>query len=250
VLGKPHPAGPQLQPLICPDPVTRPVMVQRWNDVVFLHWRFEPDVVQRLLPSGVDVDTFDGSAWVGLIPFHMDGLGVSGLAPLPHVGSFPEVNVRTYVRAGGRVGVWFFSLDVDRLLPAVVARTTYSLPYCSGLADHVRAGDVITSRVRRRWPRSTDAPTTQIAVRSGRPIDDSDPLAGFLTARWGLISATRRGRLRYAPVDHPTWALYGAELLHLDDHLVAAAGLPQPDGPPLAMWSPGVDVRVGRPIRL
>jgi uncharacterized protein YqjF (DUF2071 family) len=158
--------------------------------------------------------------------------------------------VRTYVRAGGRVGVWFFSLDVDRFLPAAVARIAYSLPYCSGLADHVRAGDVITSRVQRRWPGSTETPTTEIAVRSGAPIDDSDSLAGFLTARWGLISATRHGRLRYAPVDHPRWELYEAELLHLDDHLVAAAGLPRPDGPPLAMWSPGVDVRVGRPIRL
>jgi uncharacterized protein YqjF (DUF2071 family) len=244
------PARPELQPLVCPEPVRRPVMVQRWNDVVFLHWRFEPEVVQRLLPAGVRVDTFDGSAWVGLIPFHMDGLGIRGLAPLPHVGSFPEVNVRTYVRAGGRVGVWFFSLDVDRFLPAAVARITYSLPYCSGLADHVRAGDVVTSRVQRRWPGSTGKPTTQIAVRCGAPIDDNDQRAGFLTARWGLISATRRGRLRYAPVDHPTWELHEAELLHLDDHLVAAAGLPQPDEPPLAMWSPGVDVRIGRPIRL
>ena len=75
-------------------------------------------------------------------------------------------------------------------------------------------------------------------------------MARFLTARWGLISATRRGRLRYAPVDHPIWDLHEAELLHLDDHLIAAAGLPQPHEAPLVMWSPGVDVRVGRPTRL
>ena len=225
-------------------------MVQRWNDVVFLHWRFEPDVVQRLLPAGVEVDTFDGSAWVGLVPFHMDALGVAGWAPLPHVGSFPEVNVRTYVRARGRVGVWFFSLDVDRFLPAAVARIAYSLPYCSGTADHVRAGDIVTSRVERNWPRSSSAAATAIAVQVGEVIDHTQPLVRFLTARWGLISATRNGRLRYAPVDHPTWDLHQADLLHLDDHLVTAAGLPHPDGPPRVMWSPGVDVRVGRPIRL
>ena len=225
-------------------------MVQRWNDVVFLHWRFEPDIVQRLLPAGVEVDTFDGSAWVGLVPFHMDALGVAGWAPLPHVGSFPEVNVRTYVRARGRVGVWFFSLDVDRFLPAAVARITYSLPYHSGTADHVRAGDIVTSQVERTWPRSSSTATTAVAVRVGEVIDHTQPLVRFLTARWGLISATRTGHLRYAPVDHPTWELHQADLLHLDDHLVTAAGLPQPDEPPRVMWSPGVDVRVGRPIRL
>ena len=225
-------------------------MVQQWNDVVFLHWRFEPDVVQRLLPDGVDVDLFDGSAWVGLVPFHMDDLSVGGRAALPHVGSFPEVNVRTYVRARGRVGVWFFSLDVDRFLPAAVARMTYSLPYHSGRADHHRVGGIVTSRVQRNWPRSSETATTEIAVRTGGMIDHGDPLVRFLTARWGLISATRTGRLRYAPVDHPPWELRQADLLHLDDHLVAAAGLPHPDRPPLVMWSPGVDVRVGRPIRL
>ena len=158
--------------------------------------------------------------------------------------------MRTYVRARGRVGVWFFSLDVDRLLPAAVARITYSLPYCSGTADHVRAGDIVTSRVERNWPRSSSTATTAIAVRVGEVIDHTHPLVRFLTARWGLISATRTGRLRYAPVDHPTWELHQADLLYLDDHLVTAAGLPQPDEPPRVMWSPGVDVRVGRPMRL
>jgi uncharacterized protein len=240
-----------LEPLVCPDPVRRPLMVQQWNDLVFLHWRYDPSVVQALLPAGVEVDTFDDSAWVGLIPFHMDRLGLpAGLAPLPHVGSFPEVNVRTYVRAGDRVGVWFFSLDVDRYLPAVVARTTYSLPYCAGLAQHTRAGKTLTTRVERRWPKPNLPATTSVAVSTGDALDPSDRLSQFLTARWGLISATRRGRLRYAPVDHQPWTLHQAQVLHIDDHLIAASGLPEPQGPPHAMWSPGVDVRVGRPTRV
>ena len=240
-----------LRPLVCPAPVRRPVMVQQWNNLVFLHWRYDAAAVQALLPHGVEVETFDASAWVGLIPFHMDGLGLpGGLAPLPHVGSFPEVNVRTYVRAGNRVGVWFFSLDVDRYLPAVVARTTYSLPYCAGSAEHMKVGELLTTQVHRRWPRAAQSATSEIAVRTGEMIDPSDRLSQFLTARWGLISATQRGRLRYAPVDHQPWTLHEAEVLHLDDHLVAASGLPQPTGSPHAMWSPGVDVRVGRPTRI
>lgn len=223
-------------------------MVQRWADVVFLHWSFPPDVVQRQLPAGVRVDTFADAAWVGLVPFAMEGLGVPGLAPLPFVGSFPEVNVRTYVRAGGHRGVWFFSLDVNRILPVVVARATYHLPYCFARANHERVGNVVTSGVDRRWPGPTA--TTHVAVRTGRRVEPGDRFVEFLTARWGLVSATRRGRLRYAPIDHPEWPLHDAELLGLDDRLVAAAGLPSPTESPHVLWSPGVDVRVGRPRRL
>lgn len=232
----------------CPTPVRHPVMVQRWVDVVFLHWRYDPELVQRLLPSGLTVDTFDGSAWVALVPFSMEGLGLPGLAPLPLVGAFPEVNVRTYVRHRGRRAVWFFSLDIDRVLPVVAARTVYRLPYCFGRVDHVRVADTVLTRVQRRWPRSSVE--SAIAVRTGAPLDPTAPLEHFLTARWGLISATARGGLRAAPVDHPVWPLHRAEVLELDDGLVEAAGLPAPDGAPHAMWSPAVDVRVGRPRRL
>jgi hypothetical protein len=242
--------GPSHAAVGCPEPVRRPVMVQRWVDVVFLHWPYRADDVQRLLPSGVTVDTFEGMAWVGLVPFSMEGLGLPGLAPLPLVGSFPEVNVRTYVQAGGRRGVWFFSLDVDRAVPVAVARSTYHLPYCLARADHVRVGDIVTSRVERRWPRRPGGATTRVAVQTGRPVDPADSFAAFLTARWGLLSASRRGRLWYAPVDHPVWPLHDAHVLHVDDHLVSAAGLPTPSGPPHALWAPGVDVRVGRPTRI
>ncbi len=229
------------------QPISRPVMVQRWTDVVFLHWRYDPTEVQRLLPPGVTVDVHDGSAWVALVPFRMEGLGLPGLAPLPLVGAFPEVNVRTYVRAGDRRGVWFFSLDVDRWLPAAVARMAYHLPYCFGRADHARRQDLVVSRVQRSWPVASRGATAEIAVRTGAPLDLPGDLIQFLTARWGLISATRRGRLRYAPIHHPPWPLHAATVEHLDEDLIRAAGLPAPVGPPTALWSPGVPVRVGRP---
>ena len=231
-------------------PVRRAVMVQRWTDVVFLHWRYPSDVVQRLLPPGVEVEAFDGSAWVGLVPFRMEGLGFPGLAPLPLVGEFPEVNVRTYVRSGARRGVWFFSLDIDRLLPTLVARTAYRLPYCFGRVEHRRVGDIVTSTVIRRWPAPAGEGRTGIAVRTGAPADPTAPLEHFLTSRWGLIAANRRGSLRHAAVDHPTWPLHRAEVLHVDDHLVTEAGLPPPTGEPLGLWAPGVDVRAGRPTRI
>ncbi len=240
------PSAPPLERV----PVRRAVMVQRWTDVVFLHWRYRPDVVQNLLPSGVEVESFDGSAWIGLVPFRMEGLGFPGLPPLPLVGEFPEVNVRTYVRSGDRRGVWFFSLDIDRLLPTVVARTAYRLPYCFGRVEHRRVGDIVTSTVHRRWPRPGGEGRTGIAVRTGSPVDPDGPLERFLTSRWGLIAANRRGSLRHAAVDHPIWPLHRSEVLHVDDHLLTEAGLPPPQGQPLGLWAPGVDVRVGRPTRV
>ncbi|MEY2974139.1 MAG: hypothetical protein RIR49_559 [Actinomycetota bacterium] len=245
--------GSDIPPSTCPEPVRRAVMVQYWTDLVYLHWPMTPESVQRRLPVGIEVDTFDGSAWVGLIPFHMDGLGfpMRGLAPLPHVGSFPEVNVRTYVRSGDRRGVFFLSLDIDRWLPALVARGAYRIPYCVGDVRHVRVGDLVSTTVCRRWPRPEPGPATaSIAVRIGAAIDEPDDLATFLTARWGLISGPPGSRLGYAPVDHPEWPLRRAEVLELDETLVRAAGLPNPIGEPHAMYSPGVPVRIGAPRRV
>lgn len=240
---------PREVPVAVSPPLRRAVMVQRWSDLVFLHWRYPVSAVRALLPAGLTVDTYDGSAWIGLIPFRMEGLGFPGLAPLPHVGAFPEVNVRTYVRAKGRRGVWFFSLDVDRMLPAVTARVGYRLPYCAGDTDHLRTDRGFATHVDRRWPRSSAGAASRISVRR-LPGEVDTPLAHFLTDRWRLFSRGPRGSIREARVDHPPWPLHRAEAIAIDDGLIAAAGLPAPDGEPHAMWSPGVDVRIGRPRRL
>ncbi len=221
-------------------------MVQQWRDLAYIHWRYAPDVVQGLLPAGLEVDTYDGSAWVGLIPFSMRGIGVPRLPAVPYFGSFPEINVRTYVRRDGVPGVWFFSLDVNRLIPAVVARTTYLLPYCWGRAANRIEGGLLRSDVERRWPVRARSHTT---VRIGESIDKPDDLAVFLSARWGLYSRGVFGGLMYAPVDHEPWPLQRAELESIDQNVVQAAGLPAPSGDPHVMFSRGVSVRIGRPRR-
>ena len=104
-------------------------MVQHWEELTFVHWRYPADVVQKALPAGLEVETFDGSAWIGLVPFAMR-VRLPGSPSVPWVSEFPETNVRTYVRGpDGERGIWFFSLDAARLGAVVTARTTYRLPY-------------------------------------------------------------------------------------------------------------------------
>lgn len=235
------------RPETCPAPVRRAVMLQGWHDLAYLHWRYDPADVARVLPAGLEVDTFDGSAWVGLIPFHMVDIGPPGVPAVPYLGSFAEVNVRTYVVRDGVPGVWFCSLDIDRLVPTLVARATYRLPYCWGRASHRREGAVLTTEVERWWPHR--GPRASISVEIGEAFEEQSELEVFLSARWGLYSHGRGGRVRYAAVDHGRWPLRRARLLSLDESLVTAAGLPAPVGEPHVLFSDGVDVRIGRPRR-
>ena len=222
-------------------------MTQRWTNLAYVHWRYEPSIIQAMLPEGLEVDTFDGSAWVGLIPFSMRDVGVPKLPPVPYFGDFPEVNVRTYVKRNGVPGVWFFSLDVNRLAPALVARMTYLLPYCWGRASNELSDEVLTTRVHRRWP---EVASTKIQVSLGDVIEDPNELENFLTARWGLYSKGIGKSLMYAPVDHEPWPLQRANLISLEDTLLIAAGIPAPQGDPHVMFSPGVSVRIGLPKRV
>jgi uncharacterized protein len=241
-----------LEPITADAPhrVGRPVMLQGWYDLASLHWRFDPAEVQRLLPEGYRVDTFDDAAWVGLIPFHMRRIRVPGLPAFGPLSTFPETNIRTYiVDPGGRRGVWFCSLDVTRLLPALVARTTYRLPYCWAAMTIEHEGGVWRYVSRRRWPRGDAASVVRIRVGAPVAAADISELEHFLTARWAL--GTRFGRsLMWARVEHPAWPIHRAEVLEWDETLVRAAGLTPPTTAPVALWSPGVEVSIERPRRV
>ena len=227
-------------------------MVQWWDTLTFLHWRFDAEVVQERLPSGLTVETFDGSAWVGLVPFFLR-VGPPRGPSLPWMSRFPETNVRTYVRgADGSRGVWFFSLDAARLGAVVVARATYRLPYFWSQMAVECAGARITYRCRRRWPEPSGATSVAVVEIGERfAADELAELDHFLTARWSLFAVSRRG-LRRAAAFHEPWPLHRARVVRLDDGLVAAAGLPPPSGEPLVHYSPTVAVRLGapRPIAL
>jgi len=243
------PADGAPSPDACPFTVDAPVMRQRWERLTFLHWSYDPAVVQPLLPSWLRADTFGGRAWVGLVPFFMR-VATAGGQQAPWVSHFCETNVRTYVLdPQGRPGIWFLSLDVARAGAVAVARATYRLPYFWSRMRLLQRGAQLAYGCQRLWPGPRPV-TSRVRVEAGGRFGpgELDERDHFLTARWMLFSSAG-GRPRFARAQHEPWPLYRARVLAVDDQLVTAAGLPPPRGEPLAHYSPGVDVRIGRPER-
>jgi len=173
----------------CPLRVDRPIMYHRWERLTFLHWPYDPKVVQGLLPKSLTVETFDGEAWVGLVPFYMR-INAPGIPRLPWISNFCETNVRTYARDEfGHSGVWFFSLDAARFPAVAAARLGFRLPYMWSRMSLVRQASTITYRCRRQIPGPVGT-SSLVTVRIGEPFDDNEltDRDHFLTARWRLFS--------------------------------------------------------------
>jgi len=229
-----------------PVPVHPAVMLQQWRLLTFLHWRYPADVVQKLLPDGLTAQTFDGTAWVGLVPFMMHGVRAPGVPSVPWLSRFPETNVRTYVEGpDGRVGIWFFSLDAARLAPVLAGRTGYGLPYRWSSMRVTAWGAELSYRCRRRWP-GPEGAVCDAVVQAGARYEDHElgALDHFLTDRFRLYSVVA-GRLVGADADHPPWQLHRGIVRFLHQDLLQAGGLPAPQGDPLVHTSPGVKVRIG-----
>lgn len=245
------PSRAAAQPLsaVRPSPIQHPWLRNRWDELAFVHWRYPADDVQALLPNGLRIDTFDGDAWVSLVPFRMRRAGPTFLPPLPWISSFAETNVRTYVvDAAGNRAVWFLSLDATRLPVVAFARWTIGFPYVWSAMSIDRSGARWTyTTARRRWP-SRPAAATRLVIDVGEAIEPTD-LDVFLTARWGTV-AMSRGRLRNHPVDHPPWRLHEASIVELDDSAVQAAGLHAPSGAPLVRAAEALDATFARPVRV
>ena len=254
--------APLLPPEGPPLP-TRQIMSQQWRDIAFLHWPVEPALIAPLLPRGVRPDEFDGSAWVGLIPFRMVGAGLGRGRPVPHLGTFPETNVRVYsVDDRGHHGVTFLSLEAARLLVVLGARLGFNVPYqWASMRIHDRAGGAdgagrVLTYTTRRFTRSREPgigrPRSRITVRVGEPLAQPSPRDHFLTARFGLHTSVA-GRALWVPNTHVAWPLHAAELVELDDELVASAGLgrfARTTPPASVLFSDGVRTTFGVPQRL
>jgi len=226
--------------------VTTPSVRMNWDNLLFLHWRVDPAVMRTLVPRELEIDTFDGAAWIGLVPFPMVDCHFRGVPRMPGLANFYECNVRTYVKHRGKTGVWFFSLDAQTLLPVLGGRWMWSLNYIYSRFDVQRDGDVTHYSLARRrgpWP----AAQTRISWRTGPLMDlpeasdhTAPTLEQFLTERYWLFTK-RRGKICAGEVRHIPWSLRHAELLELDDTLISAAGL-HVTGAPIVMASEHIAV--------
>jgi uncharacterized protein len=227
-------------------PPERVVMYQRWRKLLFLHWELPAEVLARALPPGLSLDTYEGRAFIGLVPFTMRGVRPALLPPFPPLSDFHETNVRTYVhREGKDPGVFFFSLDAANSIAVRLARAWFKLPYFYSrmtLADGADGWRHYHSE--RRWPAPVPATFAVRGLPEG-PVAASPPgtLQHFLVERYFLYTA-HGGALLRGQVHHEPYAVRGARVEALEESLLEAAGFHRPPTAPLVHASDGVDVEV------
>jgi uncharacterized protein YqjF (DUF2071 family) len=222
------------------------VMRPRWRELLFLHWPVPAQVLEPLLPPELEVDSFEGQVYIGLVPFLMRDARPRFL---PDIGlrhltdDFAEINVRTYVRhRGGSPGVWFFSLDAASLPAVIAARLWFKLPYFWARM-HTRSAGRYCSR--RLWPNPKPARCRlKYLLRDEEPrVSEPGSLEEFLVERY-LLYSRRGSQLFCGRVQHEPYRIQSAQVLELRENLMAAAGVPTLGAPPLAHYSAGVDVSV------
>ena len=226
-------------------------MQMRWLDLCFLHWRVEADALAGLIPRGLTLDTFDGSAWIGVVPFRMTGVAARAMPRVRRFSDFAELNVRTYVTAGDKPGVWFFSLDATQPLAVRIARKVFHLAYVDARIELARAGDSVAYHSVRT---ETGRGEAELAVRYA-PTGPPQPgapgtLEHFLTERYCLYAANRAGSVFRTEVDHVPWPLQPAEVEIETNTMTGPLGVALPDEPPLAHFADRLDVVAWRPRRV
>jgi uncharacterized protein YqjF (DUF2071 family) len=223
-----------------------------WIDLAFLHWRVPLDMLRPLVPAELAIDTYDGSAWVGIIPFEMRDVAPSGLPPIPTASDFPELNVRTYVSHGGRAGVWFFSLDAGSWLAVMGARGAANLPYFHARMSCTRPGpDDVAYESERTHPGAPKA-DFRAWYRPTAPVFTSQPntFEFWCTERLCLFSATREGGLQRLDIEHERWPLQPGVADVVVNTMAAASGISLPAEKPHVLFSKKLDVTAHWPVSL
>lgn len=227
-------------------------MTMRWHHLLFAHWPIEPQILGRHIPKPLVLDTFDGQAWLAVVPFVMSDVRLRWLPPMPGTRSFPELNLRTYTRCGGRSGVYFFSLDAQSRLAVRAARTAFHLPYFDAEMNvDVDEGGAVSFTSERVHP---GAPAARLHARY-RPTGPATPstpgsLEHFLTERYCLFTADRKGRARRADIEHRPWPLQPAECSFDLCEMTEILNLPMPSGEPLLHYAEDLEVHAWRSRRV
>jgi uncharacterized protein len=225
------------------------LMTQSWHNLLFAHWRVEVSELRKVVPLAFELDLFDGEAWLGIVPFYMTNVGLRATPSLPWVSSFPELNVRTYVRVADRPGVYFFSLDAGRRLAVMAARTFLNLPYFRATMriEAGRNGVVYSSARQAGGPALFSAeygPTNPPFMASAGSLEY------FLTERYCLYHQTHRGIPYRLEIHHPPWSLQLARATIATNTMAAASGIAVSDRHALLHFAQRQDVIAWAPTYL
>lgn len=224
----------------------------RWTDLLFLHWRVPVELLRPLIPRELEIDTFDGDAWLGLVPFHMSGVRPAWLPAVPFVSDFHETNVRTYVHFRSRdPGVWFLSLDAACLLAVKVAIWKWRLNYYHSRMELLKQGDTVRYSSHRVDPRSARRADVEITARIGDSLNpepgvsvEPGTLEHFLVERYVLFAEDHDGGLLRGRVHHSPYPLRSAEVVSCRQTITSAVEVPVSEQPDHVVFSEGVTVDI------
>ena len=225
------------------------IMTMTWRDLLFAHWPVAAEQLRRLVPRALELDTFDGSAWVAVTPFQMTGVGPRGVPSIPGLSAFPELNVRTYVTVDGRPGVYFFSLDTPNLPAVWGARIFYRLPYFHAQIKVQLGGEDVRYHCRRlHGPRPAEF---QVRYRPTSParLLPAGTLEHFLVERYCLYAVDGE-RVYRGEIHHLPWALQDADAIIEQNTMAEAAGMRLPERPSLLHFARQLKVLVWAPLRV
>lgn len=210
-----------------------PLMHQNWGKLLFLHWSVPVSVIRPLIPRSLEIDTFDGGAWLSITPFTMWGIRPAMLPAIPGLSDSHELNVRTYVHARGVPGVWFFSLDASNAVAVLAARLGFHLPYFQAEQRMEETGDTLTFTSRRADDRGRPAQFSAQWMRGeALPAPAPESLEFFLVERYCLYAA-REEKIYRARIHHEPWSLRRAVVEKLSSTMGEAHGIKLPDTPAL-----------------
>jgi uncharacterized protein YqjF (DUF2071 family) len=225
------------------------VMTQTWHDLLFAHWLMDPAHLRAKVPHEFELDLFDNSAWLGIVPFHMTNVAPRGVPSMPWISAFPELNVRTYVRVGDRPGIYFFSLDAGSSIAVKAARAVLNLPYYSASMSVSTVGNEVEYRSARGSDGSADFNATYEPV--GTPFVAAEgTLEYFLTERYCLYHHDHGGAPYRLEIHHPPWSLQVAKATLGRNTMATANGLSVAGAPTMLHFARRQDAIAWMPWRL
>jgi len=216
---------------------------QTWSHLLFAHWWVPAEKLRPLIPDGLTLQEFDGTAWIGVVPFLLD-VRPRYVPPFPRVSRFPEINVRTYVEADGKPGVWFFSLDARNSLAVWAATRFFHLPYFRAEMEIGLVGESVRYSTRRTQGIHTPEFVGEYKPTSEVYLAEPGTLDHWLTERYCLYAQDPKGALYRAEVHHPPWPLQKAEADVEVNTMLEPLGIPLPQTPPLLHFAGKLEVRV------